>query len=89
MGRLIRIWKNYISGELSNFKKNEDYGTTEWVYDSETKIVYYKITEVTSVYSKNFDNQEPMDTKVGYMSPYISKNGKYCCFKENSIVEVG
>ena len=89
MGNLVRIWKNFITGELASFRKNEEFEPTSLVFDPDTSIIYYKFSEVVPVYSKNFYSQKPMDTKVGYMSAYIGGNGKYCCFKNNKIVEVG
>ena len=46
---------------------------TNLVFDTETKIVYYQINNAT----------------YGYMTPYISANGKYCRFVDEQIVEIG
>ena len=88
MKKLLRIWENTKNGELSIEKENIDSIPTKLVFDSETKVIYYKLTEITTVYSSVCETQEPKDTKVGFMSPYISENGKYCRFIGNKIVEI-
>lgn len=40
------------------------------IYDNETKIVYYK-------YANGYE---------AYMSPYISKDGRYCKYKNGKVV---
>lgn len=80
MGKLLRIWRNTKTGNVINYKADEDCVSTNLVYDQETRIVYYKFSEMVTVYSNTFEEQEPYDTKVGYMSPYITKNGKMCKF---------
>ena len=62
-----------ITGELKN-KCTIGFGImTDLVYDSQTKIVYYKDQKVSFL----------------SMCPYISENGKYCRFIDGKIVEVG
>ena len=56
---LVRIWKDKNTGEFKNSKENEDDEPTKLVYDSGTRIMYYKFEE----------------NGVGYMSPYISSDG--------------
>ena len=88
-GKFTRIWENIITGELSDNSVDKYYEPTNLVFDNKTKVVYYKISELIKVYSRNFDNQKPKDTKAGYMSPYISENGKYCRFiDKRRIVEI-
>ena len=55
-------------------------GETELVYDTETKIVYYCFDH----YSRG--NQY----RMGYMSPYLSKNGNFCKYdeKRQRIIEI-
>ena len=89
MGKLMRIYRNSITGELSSYRKDKEYESTNLVFDSDTRAVYYKFSEVVPVYSKNFTEQQPMDTKVGFMCQYINDNGKYCRFIDNKIVEIG
>ena len=89
MGKCFRrIWQNFITGQLADEKKDQDYDPTNIVFDSETKIIFYKFSEIVPVYSKNFNNQTPMDTKVGYMCPYINEKGKYCRFVDGEIIEI-
>ena len=45
-------------------------------YDSDTKVVYYYFREINGYWG------------YGYMSPYISENGKYCRYINGEIVEV-
>lgn len=88
MGNLGRIWQHKLTGEFLGKKPNDDYVTTKLAYDYDTRVVYYKFSEVIIVKPRNFEKQEEMDTNIGFMSPYISKNGKYCCFSNNKIVEI-
>lgn len=87
MGKLVRIWKNKITGELANYQVNDNYISTNLVYDSDSEIVYYKFSEVVTVYSKIIPDQMPTDTKVGFMSPYFSHTGRLCRFTGHSIIE--
>ena len=80
MGQLIRIFKDeqgklysdvvYNMGQISNCPKVK----TNLVYDSETKVVYYMFTE----YGGEAGGLHMRSIKIGYLSPYISQNGKYC-----------
>ena len=89
MGKqFIRICKHIGTGKLSDVKVDENYKTTNLVYDIKTKIIFYKFSEITTVTSMNFEEQEPYDTKVGFMCPYISEKGKYCRFEDDKIVEI-
>lgn len=59
------------------YSRREKVGTkTGLVFDSQTKVVYYKGIE-------HFDR-----SYVGYLAPYISENGKYCRFIDHQIVEI-
>ena len=85
MGNLIRIWKDSISGELSDRKVSYMCDSLDLVFDSETRIVYYKFTEKVAI--KKIGDRE-ITGKVGYMSPYIGEYGRYCQFIDNKIVEM-
>lgn len=54
---------------------------TGLVFDTQTKVVYYMLTEGHSFSGPT--------NYSGYMAPYISENGKYCRFIDNQIVEIG
>ena len=88
MGNLGRIWQHKLTGEFLGKKPNDDYVTTKLAYDYDTRVVYYKFSEVIIVRPRNFEDQKPMDTNVGFMSLYYSKNCKPCRFLDNKIVEV-
>jgi len=79
---LKRIYSNGIS------LNDMEYGTpTLLVYDSVSRIVYYKMEEESS--RSNLYHVGSVTSKTGYMSPYISKNGKFCRFGEdNKIYEI-
>ena len=49
---------------------------------TETKVVYYKFFDFPSYSAGDYE-------KTGYMSPYISENGKFCRFIDGQIVEIG
>lgn len=87
MGNVVRIWENRITGKLSSGKTSCDDIPLKLVYDATTKVVYFKFSEILLV-SKSKHHEE-YDTKAGYMSPYISENGKYCRFIDNQIIEIG
>ena len=90
MGKLVRLWKNKKTGKFVNYKVDEDCVSTNLAYDQDTRILYYKFTEVVTVKSITFEEQPSFDTKVGYMSPYITENGKMCKFtKYFEFVEIG
>ena len=70
--RLPRLCAN-PDGSYSDYRcarKNSE--PSMFVYDSVTRIVYYKFTE----------------KKSSYLSPYISENGKHCRFIDNKFVEI-
>lgn len=85
MGNLVRIWRDVISGELTDKKESLMSEPLDLVFDSETKLVYYKFSE--KVYIKKNGGRE-ITSKVGYMSPYIGKYGRHCQFIDNQIVEI-
>ena len=85
MGKLLRIWKDSISGELSDKKESYMYDPLDLVFDSETKIVYYKFSEKVTV--KRVGDKEILG-RVGYMTPYIGEYGRYCQFIDNHILEM-
>lgn len=90
MGKLVRLWKNTKTGRFVNHKVDDDCVSTNLVYDSKTRIMYYKFSEIVTVDSITFADQKPFDTKVGYMSPYITENGKMCKFTVRmEFVEIG
>jgi len=73
MGEIARIYKSKMTGELKH-KCCPGFGmSSNLVYDLDTKVIYYKD-------SKNND---------AFMCPYISKNGKFCRFINDQIVEIG
>ena len=87
MGKTFRIWKNLETGELRSGiarEMPEGYEPLNLVFDPETRIIYYKFTEAIRFRS----GFEDVETKVGYMSPYYSSNGKLCKFIHNEIVEI-
>lgn len=55
---------------------------TNLVFDSYTNVIYYKFTDC--VYLTAMRN-----TYTEHLTPYISKNGKFCRFIDNAIVEIG
>lgn len=59
--------------QLGSFKNIE----ADLFYDSQTGIVYVIMTDATGGY-RGF----------GFMSPYISENGKFCRYNGEKIVEV-
>ena len=87
MGKTFRIWKDRETGELRTglaWQMPEGFEPLNLVFDSETKIIYYKFTEAIRFRS----GFEDVETKVGYMSPFYSSNGKLCKFIDNQIVEI-
>lgn len=61
------------------------------VYDTETRIVYWKFAEngtATNDTNDYTDKHSEYKHKVGYMSQYIGPNGKCCHYIDNNIVEV-
>lgn len=87
MGKTFRIWKNRETDELRSGKSKEmpvGFEPLDLVFDTETRIIYYKFTEAICFRS----DFEVVETKVGYMSPYLSKNGKLCKFIHNKIIEL-
>ena len=88
MGNLSRILRNKETGELSEKKINPNYVTTRLVFDSDSRVVYYKFSEITKVESRNYVDQKPMDTRIGFMSPCLGEHGRPCKFINNEIVEI-
>ena len=61
------------------------------VYDTETRIVYWKFAEdskATNGTNDYTDKHSEYKYQVGYMSPYMGPNGKCCHYIDNNIVEV-
>lgn len=85
-GQLFRIWRDRETGELMSSRRDENSESLNMVFDSITKIVYYKFSEYHCIICENCDSHT--DTKIGFLSPYISENGKYCRFIGNEIVEI-
>lgn len=86
MGKTFRIWKNQ-EGELLSGRASEMPEGCEplnLVFDTETRIIYYKFTEAIRFRS----GFEDVETKVGYMSPFYSADGKLCKFEDNEIVPI-
>ena len=87
MGKKFRIWKNRETGELRSGKSSEmpeGFEPSDLVFDTETRMIYYKFTE--SIYFRS--GFEEVETKVGYMSPFYSADGKLCKFEDNEIVPI-
>lgn len=88
------VGENELSGEISikGLKKHfeskkldfscidiNSFEESIYVYDSKTRIVYYKFVD---------EEYNGIRTFTGYMSPYIQENGKYSCYNEyNRIIE--
>ena len=87
MGKLFRIWRDRKTGRLMRSRRDENSESLSIVFDSETKIIYYKFSEYT--YSACACCNAELDTKIGFMTPYLSENGKFCRFINNQIVEIG
>lgn len=85
-GKLFRIWKNRKTGELLRSKQNNDCESLNIVFDSNTRVVYYKFSEYTTSACAQCNSE--VDFRVGYMTPLISENGKYCRFIGGKIVEI-
>lgn len=66
--------KNYNDHTENGF--TQCVGYTNLHYDNNTRIVYYIFQDKT-VYGG-----------IGYMSPYISENGKFCKWVDNQIKEI-
>ena len=83
MGKLVRLTQDSITGEV--FYRG-DYNTfrepLDLVCDKETGIVYYKFSEKINIVVKG----ELLTTKVGYMSPFITKGGEICYFGKGEII---
>lgn len=73
MGELKQLYMDEPTNQFTDDPVHKWTVATNLVYDTKTKIIYYKIVEYNN---------------VGYMSPYISENGKYCRFIDKKIVEV-
>ena len=83
-GALTRIVE-INNGKLES-ADNYPYGdTTNLVYDSETKVVYYQFSRFRDIPTMGSIGR----VGQGYMSPYISENGKFCRFVDNKIIEIG
>ena len=54
---------------------------TDLVFDTDTRIVYYKFEE-------NFSNFKINDKNLGFMSPYLGSHGRACRFINCEIVEI-
>lgn len=85
-GKLFRIWRNRKTGKLQRSWKDTNSESLNLVFDSITRIVYYKFSEFSTMVCENCNSEA--DFRVGYMTPYISENGKYCRFINEEIVEI-
>ena len=45
MGTFIRIWKHSVSGEMRDKKENYLFDPVDYVFERDTRVVYYKFTE--------------------------------------------
>ena len=75
MGNFKRLWKNEKTGLYYDVKAITNLVETDLVYNTETKIVYYK--------PKNLDK----GVKIAFLTPY-KKNNKRCQYVNKKIVEV-
>lgn len=87
---LIRILKDSEGNRYTTLQYNVGYypkgnglSNTDLVFDEDTKVVYYQYLQYSTGF---YSTKTPV---VGYMSPYISENGKFCRFIDNKIVEIG
>jgi len=79
--RLARLFAN-TDGSYSDYRcARNNSKPSMFVYDSVTRIVYYKFEETKLIGITRTETSF-------YMSPYISENGKYCRFIDNEIVEI-
>ena len=82
----MRIWHDKKTDELyDNGWRDENSESLNIVYDTDTKIIYYKFNEKSDIHT----GEEVRLCKVGYMSPYISANGKNCRYENGQIIEIG
>lgn len=85
MGKLVRLAKNVFTGEIAPKRGfDSDWELLDLVYDTDTYIVYHKFSERVNVKS----GRGMITTKIGYMCPYLGKNGKYCRFEKDQIIEI-
>lgn len=86
MGKFMRIWRDKETKELyDNGWRDANSESLNIVYDTDTKIIYYKFNEKTELHTC----EEVRLCKVGFMSPYINENGKLCKYEEGQIIEIG
>jgi len=82
-GALTRIVE-INNGKLESVDNYPCGYTTNLVYDSETKVVYYQFSRFSDIPTRGSIAR----VGEGYMSPYIGPNGKFCRFIDNQIVEI-
>ena len=83
LGAINTIYQHPETGKLggSSFHGVFGWEKTGLLYDCNTKVIYYSDAQEKDELSEN----------VNVMSPYISKNGRFCRFIEDSeeqIVEI-
>jgi len=83
LGAVGLIYRNPETGKLGGSSFDGLFGSkkTNLVYDCNTKVVYYSDAQ----------EKDELREKVNVLSPYISENGRYCRFIEDSeeqIVEI-
>ena len=62
---------------ISQFERIDD---SYLVYDKDTHVVYIMVSEINGALSYGVG--------YGYLSPYISSNGKYCRYVDRTIFEI-
>lgn len=78
---LQRIYKSKIDGSEQLSRVPSMYcDVTELVFDTETKIIYYKFYEQTP--------NVRINDHVGFMSPYLGSHGRPCRFIDCEIKEI-
>lgn len=81
-------------------KEEKKYSTTKTFYneptqlavDTDTKVVYWKFYNMSSAVNDNTyvtaDEHKKFNVQVGFMSPYIGENGKFCRLDDGKIIEI-
>ena len=71
-----------------DINKYTDVGTSMIKIDNETGLYYRYDTRVVYIIMTQYEGAGTCSTESGYMSPYVSKNGKYCIYDDGEIKEI-
>lgn len=71
-----------------DINKYTDIGTSMIKIDNETSLYYRYDTRVVYIIMTQCNGSGQYATQAGYMSPYVSKNGKYCIYDDGEIKEI-